>query len=139
MRRALSKLERRGVTTPRRHTELAFLSKADLQMTGWRFDELMDQGRKAYTRSFESAHLSDDLVHGVLDETFLRSIINWPNLITGSSHARRGATEWCRQGSTGFRQVLHCGSFATQDRDTDCSGSLGSCIQDQISRQSTST
>ncbi|ORY34332.1 histidine phosphatase superfamily [Naematelia encephala] len=51
MQQALAKLENRGVDVPRRHPELAFLSRADLKMEGWKFDQLMDQGRKAAWRS----------------------------------------------------------------------------------------
>ncbi len=47
MRTSLQKIADRRGSLPRRHPELAFLDKADLAMTGWKFDELMDQGRKA--------------------------------------------------------------------------------------------
>lgn len=46
MQKTLDKLAKREIETPRRHAELAFLSKADMKMTGWQFDHLMDQGRK---------------------------------------------------------------------------------------------
>lgn len=47
MQKALDKLKTRTITSPRRDDELNFLNQADLDMKGWRFDELMDQGRKA--------------------------------------------------------------------------------------------
>lgn len=47
MKAALGKLGKREIKSPRRHPELDFLSKADLNMTGWHLDGLMDQGRKA--------------------------------------------------------------------------------------------
>ncbi|KAK4686161.1 hypothetical protein P7C73_g3973, partial [Tremellales sp. Uapishka_1] len=51
MQDALDKLANRTVRLPRRHPELAFLAKADLQMTGWEFDGLMNSGRKESWRS----------------------------------------------------------------------------------------
>jgi hypothetical protein len=47
MLEAMTKLANRKITEPRRHPELGFLAHADLTMRGWRFEELMDQGRKA--------------------------------------------------------------------------------------------
>lgn len=47
MQKSLTKLKGRVIKSPRRHPELDFLNKADLDMTGWRFDALMDQGRRA--------------------------------------------------------------------------------------------
>lgn len=47
MKRALKKIKDRRITVPRRHAELAFLAKADLDMTGWKLDGLLNQGRKA--------------------------------------------------------------------------------------------
>jgi hypothetical protein len=47
MKRALNKIKNRSVAVPRRHAELAFLEKADLDLTGWKFDGLLNQGRKA--------------------------------------------------------------------------------------------
>ncbi|WWC58080.1 uncharacterized protein I303_100615 [Kwoniella dejecticola CBS 10117] len=43
---ALRKIDNREVTMPRRHPEFSFLFKEDLKLKDWRFDELMDQGRK---------------------------------------------------------------------------------------------
>ena len=47
MRSALEKIANREVVYPRKHAELAFLTKADFNMTGWKFDHLLNQGRKA--------------------------------------------------------------------------------------------
>jgi hypothetical protein len=47
MKRALKKIKDRAIIAPRRHAELAFLAKADLDMTDWALDGLLDQGRKA--------------------------------------------------------------------------------------------
>lgn len=47
IRRVMGKLANRTVTVPRRHPELAFLKNADLTMEDWRFEELLNQGRKA--------------------------------------------------------------------------------------------
>jgi hypothetical protein len=47
MKASLAKIANRGVHLPKRHPELAFLDGADLEMNGWKFDALMDQGRKA--------------------------------------------------------------------------------------------
>ncbi|KAK1926180.1 histidine phosphatase superfamily [Papiliotrema laurentii] len=51
MQRALDKIANRKTIIPRKYGELSFLSKADLAMTGWKFDELLNQGRKAAWRS----------------------------------------------------------------------------------------
>ncbi|GFZ50736.1 hypothetical protein JCM24511_08494 [Saitozyma sp. JCM 24511] len=51
MAESLNKLINREIITPRRHPELAFLARTDLTMSGWQFDQLMDQGRKAAWRS----------------------------------------------------------------------------------------
>lgn len=47
MRKTLIKLRDREIKSPRKHPEVEFLAQADLNMTGWKFDKLMDQGRKA--------------------------------------------------------------------------------------------
>jgi hypothetical protein len=51
MQRALDKIANRKTIIPRKYGELSFLSKADLAMTGWKFDELLNQGRKACVNS----------------------------------------------------------------------------------------
>jgi hypothetical protein len=51
MQKALNKLKGRETKSPQRHPELDFLNKADLDMRGWEFDRLMDQGRKAQVSS----------------------------------------------------------------------------------------
>ncbi|WWC85773.1 uncharacterized protein L201_000639 [Kwoniella dendrophila CBS 6074] len=43
---ALNKIENRQVRMPRRNPEFAFLAKTDLKLKDWKFDGLMDQGRK---------------------------------------------------------------------------------------------
>ncbi|WRT63672.1 uncharacterized protein IL334_000595 [Kwoniella shivajii] len=43
---ALKKLDDREVKIPSRHPEYAFLAKTDLKLRDWKFDGLMDQGRK---------------------------------------------------------------------------------------------
>ena len=51
MHGALSKIAQRNITDPKDHSELAFLRHADLNMTDWHFDQLMDQGRRAAWKS----------------------------------------------------------------------------------------
>jgi hypothetical protein len=43
----LEKLENREIRLPRHHPELEFLTKTNMNMSGWKFEGLMDQGRKA--------------------------------------------------------------------------------------------
>jgi len=47
MKEALGKIARREIGYPRKHAELAFLAKVDFGLTGWKFDHLLNQGRKA--------------------------------------------------------------------------------------------
>ncbi|ORX34649.1 histidine phosphatase superfamily [Kockovaella imperatae] len=67
--RALGKLANRKTRTPRRHhSELAFLSDTDLRLEDWKFDQLLDQGRRqAWSAGREIAALYAQFLDTNLD------------------------------------------------------------------------